>query len=84
MAKSIHRKEYIALIEAVRSARISAGLTQAQVSEQLGRSQSFISDVERGKRRLDIVELRDIAQLSGLTLASLVADFESRLKAFHG
>lgn len=81
MAKSIHRKEYVALIEAVRNARISAGLTQVQVSEQLGRSQSFISDVERGKRRLDVVELRDLAHLSGLSLAGLVADFESRIKA---
>ncbi|MBK0053064.1 helix-turn-helix transcriptional regulator [Stenotrophomonas sp. S39] len=79
MAKSIHRKEYAALVEAVRDARVAAGLTQTQVSEQLGRSQSFISDVERGKRRLDIVELRDIAHLSGLSLVELVADFESRL-----
>ncbi|PSD28803.1 transcriptional regulator [Stenotrophomonas maltophilia] len=79
MAKSIHRKEYAALIEAVRDARTAAGLTQAQVSEKLGRSQSFISDVERGKRRLDIVELRDIAHLSGLSLAQLIADFEGRL-----
>lgn len=79
MAKSIHRKEYTALVEAVRDARVAAGLTQTQVSEQLGRSQSFISDVERGKRRLDLVELRDIAHLSGLSLADLVADFESRL-----
>ncbi|MCF3463429.1 helix-turn-helix domain-containing protein [Stenotrophomonas maltophilia] len=81
MAKSIHRKEYTALIEAVRDARIAAGLTQAQVSEQLGRSQSFISDVERGKRRLDVVELRDIAHLSGQTLAGLIEDFERRLEA---
>ncbi|MCU1082906.1 helix-turn-helix domain-containing protein [Stenotrophomonas maltophilia] len=81
MAKSIHRKEYTALIGAVRDARIAAGLTQAQVSEQLGRSQSFISDVERGKRRLDVVELRDIAHLSGQTLAGLIEDFERRLEA---
>lgn len=79
MPKSIHRKEYAALIEAVRDARLNAGLTQTQVSEQLGRSQSFISDVELGKRRLDVVELRDIAHLSGLSLAELIADFEERL-----
>ncbi|WP_235651003.1 helix-turn-helix domain-containing protein [Stenotrophomonas maltophilia] len=63
----------------MRDARIAAGLTQTQVSKKLGRSQSFISDVERGKRRLDIVELRDIARLCGLSLPELVADFESRL-----
>ncbi|WP_345785614.1 helix-turn-helix domain-containing protein, partial [Stenotrophomonas maltophilia] len=46
MTKTIHRKEYSALIEVVRDARLAAGLTQAQVSSKLGRSQSFISDVE--------------------------------------
>ena len=79
MAKSIHRKEYTVLIEVVRDARIAAGLTQAQVSEELGRSQSFISDVELGKRRLDIVELRDIANICGLSLTKLIAGFERRL-----
>lgn len=80
MAKSIYRKEYIALIEVVRDARIAAGLTQVQISEKLGRSQSFISDVELGKRRLDIVELRDIAQLCGTSLANVIARFERRLR----
>ncbi|WP_313413562.1 helix-turn-helix transcriptional regulator [Stenotrophomonas sp.] len=79
MAKSIHRKEYAALIAAVREARVAAGLTQAQVSAKLGRSQSFMSDVETGKRRLDVVELRDIARLVGVPLASMVAEFERRL-----
>lgn len=80
MTKSIHRKEYAALIEAVRDARVAAGLTQAQVSEKLGRSQSFISDVETGKHRVDVMELRDIARLTGLLLGTLIADFEKRLK----
>lgn len=80
MSKSIHRKEYLALIEAVREARIAAGLTQAQVSKKLGRSQSFISDVETGKRRLDVVELRDIARLAGLSLGELIEEFERRLR----
>lgn len=80
MTKTIHRKEYSALIEVVRDARLAAGLTQAQVSSKLGRSQSFISDVETGKRGLDLVELRDIAELTGQSLPKLVANFEKRIK----
>lgn len=68
------------LIEVVRDARLAAGLTQAQVSSKLGRSQSFISDVETGKRRLDLVELRDIAELTGQSLSKLVTNFEKRIK----
>ena len=80
MTKTIHRKEYSALIEVVRDARLAAGLTQAQVSKKLGRSQAFISDVETGKRRVDVVELRDSAKLTGLSLVKLIVDFETRLK----
>jgi len=80
VTKTIHRKEYSALIEVVRDARLAAGLTQAQVSSKLGRSQSFISDVETGKRRLDLVELRDIAELTGQSLSKLVTNFEKRIK----
>ncbi|MNC36214.1 anaerobic benzoate catabolism transcriptional regulator [compost metagenome] len=80
MPKSIHRKEYAALIRVVRDVRMAAGLTQSEVSQKLGRSQSFISDVETGKRRLDVVELRDIAQLAGLSLSKLIAKFERALK----
>ncbi len=46
----------------------------------LGRSQSFISDVETGKRRVDVVELRDIARLTGLSLRKLITNFEKRIK----
>ncbi|MGE8280052.1 MAG: helix-turn-helix domain-containing protein [Stenotrophomonas sp.] len=79
MAKSIHRQEYTALTELLRDIRRSSSLTQVQVSEQLGRSQSFMSDVENGTRRLDIIELRDIARITGTTLAKVVADLEKRI-----
>ena len=80
MPKSIHRDEYATLIQVIRDARVAAGLTQSQISQQLGRSQSFMSDVETGKRRLDVIELRDIAHLAGLTLGKLVAKLEKQLK----
>jgi hypothetical protein len=35
-----------------------AGFTQAEVAEQLGRPQSFVSKYEAGQRRLDLVELK--------------------------
>lgn len=80
MAKSIHRQEYTALTELLRDIRKASSLTQVQVSEQLGRSQSFMSDVENGTRRLDIIELRDIALITGTTLAKVVADLEKRIR----
>ena len=63
MSKSIHSSEYISVIKKLREAREAAGLTQAEAAEKLGKPQSYISKIERGERRLDIVELAKIARL---------------------
>jgi transcriptional regulator with XRE-family HTH domain len=79
MPKSLHRREAQILVEMLREYRTAAGLTQTDLSERLGRAQSFISDVERGQRRLDVVQLRDIVIILGQTLPEMVQDFEQRI-----
>ena len=58
MEKSIYSKEYSLFLEQLRKAREEKGLTQTDVAQSLGQTQSFVSKVERGERRIDIVELR--------------------------
>jgi transcriptional regulator with XRE-family HTH domain len=47
----------------LRSAREFANLSQQFVSEQTGIPRSAISDIERGARRVDSLELKRLAQL---------------------
>lgn len=79
MPKSIHRPEYDALRTLIRELRMGRGLTQAAISEQLGRTQSFVSDIERGVRRIDALELRDLCQLLDTDLPHFIAELERRL-----
>lgn len=79
MRKSIHRAEYALLLELVREIRLTAGVTQEELSRKLGRPQSFISDVERGTRRLDVLELRDICGHLAQPFVDFVAEYERRL-----
>ena len=44
-------------------ARRQAGLTQVQVAKRLGRPHSYISKCELGERRVDVIELRQLAKL---------------------
>ena len=44
-------------------ARQDSGLKQVDVAEKLKKPQSFVSKVERGERRLDVVELEMFAKL---------------------
>lgn len=54
--KSIHHPAYKTLQQRLAEARIAAGLTQEKLAVKLARPQSFISKVEAGDRRLDVVE----------------------------
>jgi transcriptional regulator with XRE-family HTH domain len=79
MTKTIHRHEYQVLLRLLREQRESAGKTQIDCSQALGRSQSFISDVERGARRLDLIQLRDLCIFLGITLPEFIERFEKQL-----
>lgn len=60
--KTIHSQENGLLIEWLSSKRLFAGLTQQQLSELLGKPQSFVSKYENGERRLDFVETIEICK----------------------
>lgn len=79
MTKTIHRHEYQVLLKLLKEQRERAGKTQTDCSEALGRSQSFISDVERGTRRLDLIQLHDLCQFLGVPLAEFIEHFENEL-----
>ena len=63
MEKSIHTKEYKVVLERLRKARLEAGFTQAEVAKKLGHHQSYVSKIESGERRVDVVELNKFAKL---------------------
>lgn len=65
MDKSIHSKEYKVVLERMRKARLEAGLTQVRVAKKLGHHQSYVSKIESGERRVDVVELNKFAKLYG-------------------
>ncbi|UHQ25116.1 helix-turn-helix domain-containing protein [Lysobacter sp. 5GHs7-4] len=54
-------------------------MLQADVAQALGRSQSHISDIENGTRRLDLIQLREYCAIFNVTLTSFVRRFEKNL-----
>lgn len=72
MEKSQHTSAYKKLTAALRRARADAGLTQAEVAERLGLYASFVSKVESGERRLDVVELAQFCKAYGVELVALL------------
>ncbi|MBL8841971.1 MAG: helix-turn-helix transcriptional regulator [Planctomycetes bacterium] len=67
---SANTARYREFLKRLREARVAAGLTQVEVARRLGKPQSFVSKCESGERRVDVVELFDLAYLYGKTLDS--------------
>ncbi|OAI93247.1 helix-turn-helix domain-containing protein [Pseudomonas putida] len=63
--KTIHTAAYQRFLLLLVKARKEAGLTQQELSERLGRPQSYVSKFERGERRLDVIEFLEIARSLG-------------------
>lgn len=71
-----HQAALLALLKAVRTER---NLTQSDLAKKLGREQNFVSLYERGVRRLDVLELREVCKALGMTLKTFINRLEGRL-----
>jgi transcriptional regulator with XRE-family HTH domain len=58
----VQPKEYKLVGAALAAARDRAGLTQKQLARLLRKPQSFVSNYERGQRRIDVLELLRIVE----------------------
>ena len=56
----------------LRQARVEANLTQGQVAERIGQTQSYVSKYESGEQRLDLIELEAVCNAVGLPLTEFV------------
>lgn len=65
---ALHTRRYRAFLAKLRRAREEAGLTQVEVAKLVGRPQTWVSKCELGERRVDVVELEDLAMAYGKTL----------------
>lgn len=72
MEKSPHTTKYRRLLAALRQARERAGLTQGEVAARLRTYASFVSKVESGERRLDVVELARLCRVYQTDLVELL------------
>ena len=63
MKKSIYSEDHKYLINQLRKARAEVGLEQEEVARLLRRTQSYVSKIESGQRRINVVQLKQFAKL---------------------
>ncbi len=68
-----HRRR---LCRRLREMREAAGLSQTDLADRLGVSQSFVTKYERGDRRLDLFQLRAVTTALGVAVSELAREFD--------
>lgn len=63
MNKTIYTKAYKLVVKKLVIARKSAGLKQSEVANKLKCTQSYVSKSETGQLRLDIIQLKEFAEI---------------------
>lgn len=72
MPKSLKSDAYLKALPILAAARLERGLTQIELADRLGKPQSYVSKIERGERRIDVVEFCALAEALRIAPSSLL------------
>ena len=73
-----HPERYQELLVRLREARKAAGMSQEAAAKALRVRQKYISKIETGERRIDPLELQELADLYGVEVTALLPRSASR------
>lgn len=76
MTKSVFSERYQIFRKLLVEARDRAGLSQTELAQKLNKRQTFISKCEIGERRIDVVELIDIAEALNIDPCDIIAELK--------
>lgn len=80
MRKTIYSKQNGIVADMIREMREEAGLTSRELSRQLGKGHSFISNCEQGQRRVDLSEFYWICEACGASAEKLSSELMRSFK----
>ena len=79
MKKTLNAKEYKTMLEMLYQLRLASNLRQSDLADLLEVPQSFVSKLESGERRIDLIELRTLLKHLNTNLMEFVTEFERKL-----
>lgn len=59
----------------LRQVRLDANLTQSQLADKIGQTQSYVSKYENGEQRLDLIELEVVCKAVRISLIDFVGRY---------
>jgi DNA-binding XRE family transcriptional regulator len=75
----LHSPEYRRFCRMLVDARNERSITQVELAQELGKPQSFVSKIENGERRVDLIEFLNIADALNLDAASFINHLKNEI-----
>jgi transcriptional regulator with XRE-family HTH domain len=79
MSKSAFSDAHKILVEQLTAARKQSGMKQEELAALVGKDQSYISNIERGQRRVDMIEFYVLARSMKADPLALYSDIIAKL-----
>ena len=83
MSKPLHAEGYARFLRELRRAREERGVSQSDLANAMGEHQTYVSKVETGVRRLDVVELKRWLGALHLSLTEFAPVLDRALGVHH-
>jgi len=77
VVKTLGTPRHKVLVELLVAARERAGMTQTDLARRLGEYQSFVARLESGQRRIDVVELIELAGILEFDPRSVIEQIQA-------
>jgi transcriptional regulator with XRE-family HTH domain len=77
--KSLSNKKQKVFLELLYQVRVNSGLRQIDLADKLNVNQSFISKIESGERRIDIIELIEICESIDVSIVDFIEKLSQKL-----
>ncbi len=74
--KTIYKRRYQELVDAIISARKAACLTQFQVAEKLKKPQSYVAKIEGKDRKIDVLEFIELCSVLEIKASTIICKIE--------
>ncbi len=74
MPRAIYTKDHNEIVKRLKIARIEAGLSQVEVTKKLAKTQSYLSKIESGQRRFDVLQLKEFAKIYKKKIDYFISD----------
>lgn len=78
---SLHSNRHAVLTAYLRELRVVRGFTQGEVAEALDRPQTYVSDIEKNRRGVDLLQVMDFCDAFDIQFEDFAKELMKRIRA---